>query len=202
MNKRKKNKVIQKLNKEQQRWLALGLLFSIIVILCIMIFLPWYQSLTKTLEDIDEQVFRIKRYERVIASRDEVLAEVERGRTEINALGYFYAQGTPSLAAAELQKRIRGIVKRLEGDLSSTQVLPNKEQDGLTRIAVKVKLTGEMGMLRNLLHEIEFEKPLMNIEDISIVPRPGRRNRQTRQMEESGKVTVSLDVSSYMKEKR
>lgn len=193
---------MQKLNKTQQRWLALGLLFSIIIILCLLIFVPWYQAITKGLDDIDEQVFRIKRYERVIASRDEVLSEVERGRKKINALGYFYAQETPSLAAAELQKRIREMVKRLDGDLSSTQVLPNRVQDNLVRIAVKVKLTSDMEMLRSLLHEIEYEKPLMNIEDISIVPRPGRRNRKTRQMEESGKITVSLDVSSYMKEKR
>ncbi len=193
---------MQKLNKTQQRWLALGLLFSIIIILCAIVFVPWYKAVTKALDDIDEQVFRIKRYERVIASRDDVLTEVERGRKEINALGYFYSQETLSLAAAELQKRIRDIVQRLEGDLSSTQVLPNKIQDDLVRIAVKVKLTGDMEMLRSLLHEIEFEKPLMNIEVISIVPRPGRRNRKTRQMEESGKVTISLDVSSYMKEKR
>jgi len=190
-----------KLNNTQQKWLAIGLLFGIIIILGIIIFMPWYNALNKNLDEIDNQVFRIKRYEKIIASRDKILKKIEQGRKDLNELGYYYTQNTPSLVAAELQKRLKGMVQRAGGDLSSTQVLPNKEQGELLRIAVKIRLTGNMEMLRSLLYDIEFEKPLMSIEDISIVPKPGKRNRKTRQIEESGKVTVSIQVSSYMRGK-
>lgn len=192
---------MQKLNKTQQRWLAVGLLFSILILLCAVIFVPWYNSINESLEKIDDQVYQIQRYQRVIASKDEVLHKVEQGRKKINALGYFFTHKTYSLAAAELQKKIKGIVKRAGGDISSTQVLPNKEQDELIRIAVKVRLVGDMEMLRSLLFEVSSEKPLMSIEDITIIPKRGKRNRITREIEETGVVTVTLEVSSYMRKK-
>ncbi len=190
---------MQTLNDKQQRWLAIGLLLSIIISIALLIFMPWYSSLTKTLDDIDEQIFRDKRYQRVIASREEVEVEIEKGRKEINALGYFTSQTTPALAAAELQKRIKEMVQDADGEISSTQVLPNKDEDGLLRITVKVKLTGDMEMLRNLLFEIDVEKPLMIIENLTIVPGRKKRNRKTRKTEQTDKVVVTLEVSSYIR---
>jgi len=190
---------MQTLNDKQQRWLAIGLLLSIIICIGLLIFMPWYNSLTKTLDDIDEQIFRDKRYQRVIASREEVLIEIEDGRKKINALGYFTDQETPSLAAAELQKRIKEMVQNADGEISSTQVLANKDKDGILRITVKVKLKGDMEMLRNLLFEIEVEKPLMIIENLTIVPGRKKRNRKTRKTEQTGQVVVTLEVSSYMR---
>lgn len=192
---------MQKLNKIQQRWLALGLLLAIIILIITLIFIPWYSALQEKLDEIDEHVFQIKRYERVIASRDDVLNEVQQGREQINSLNYFYKQETHSLASAELQKRVREIAQQAGGEISSTQVLPRKEQDGLIRIAVKVKLLGDMEMLRTLLYEIEAENPLMSIEDLTVIPRRGKRNRKTRKIEETGKVTVNLEVSGYMRKK-
>ena len=190
---------MQTLNDKQQRWLAIGLLLTTVIGIALLIFMPWYNSLTKTLEDIDEQIFRDKRYQRVIASREEVLTEIEQGRKEINSLGYFSVQTKPSLAAAELQKRLKEMVQNADGEISSTQVLPNKDEDGLLRITVKVKLTGDMEMLRALLFEIDVEKPLMMIENLTIVPAPKKRNRKTRKREQTGKVVVTLEVSSYIR---
>jgi general secretion pathway protein M len=192
---------MQKLNKTQERWVAVGLLFSIFIIISAVVFIPWYNAINETLEKIEDQVYQIQRYQRVIASRDEVLNEVEQGRKKINALGYFFTQETYSLAAAELQKRIKGMVEGAGGDISSTQVLPYKEQDELIRIAVKVRLVGDMEMLRSLLFEISSAKPLMSIEDITIIPKRGKRNRKTREIEETGLLTLTLEVSSYMRKK-
>ncbi len=192
---------MENLTKEQQRWLALGLLLGLIFLVSTIIFIPWYKALNKKLEDIEGQAFRINRYERIIASQHDVLAGVEKARTEINKLNYFYKHETYSLAEAELQTRIKEIAQHGNGEISSTQVLPQKEVEDLVRIAVKVKLLGDMEMLRTILHEIEIEKPFMMIEEISIIPRRGRRNRKTRQIEETGKVTVTLEVSSYMRKK-
>ncbi len=190
---------MQTLNDKQQRWLAIGLLLSITICIGLLILIPWYGRLTQIQEDIEEQVFRDKRYQRVIASREEVLVEIDKGRIEINALGYFNEQATPALAAAELQKRIKQMVQDADGDISSTQVLPNKDESGLLRITVKVKLTGDMDMLRHLLFEIDIEKPLMIIENLTIIPGRKKRNRKTRQTEQTDKVIVTLEVSSYIR---
>ena len=70
---------MQTLNNTQQRWLALGLLFGIIIGISALIVVPWLNHLSEINDDIEEQVFRIKRYQRVIASREEVLNDVEQG---------------------------------------------------------------------------------------------------------------------------
>ena len=190
---------MQMLNNTQQRWLALGLLFGIIISISMLIIMPWLNNRSEINEEIDEQVFRITRYQRVIASREEVLIDIEQGRKEINSLGYFNTQVSTSLATAELQNSIKSMAVHAGGELSSSQVLPNKEQDGLVRIAVKVKLTGDMEMLRSLLYEIEGEKPFMIIENLTVVPAPKKRNRKTRKTEQTGNVVVTLEVSSYMR---
>ena len=192
---------MQKLSKKQERLLAVSLLVGIIIFFCVIVFIPWYNSLNETLEQIDDQVYRIQRYQRVIASHDEVLSKVDQGREEINALGYLYMQRTYSLAAANLQKRVKEISESADGEISSTQVLPNKEQDNLVQITVKVRLVGDMDMLRSLLYGIQAEKPLMSIENISIIPKRGKRNKKTRKMEESGQLTITMEVSSYMRKK-
>lgn len=192
---------MQKLSKKQERLLAVGLLVGLIIFFCTVVFIPWYNSLNETLEQIDDQVYRIQRYQRVIASHDEVLSKVDQGREEINALGYLYTQKTESLAAANLQKRIKEIAERAGGDISSTQVLPRKEQDTLVQIIVKVRLVGDMEMLRSLLFDIQAEKPLMSIENISIIPKRGKRNKKTRKMEETGQLTITMEVSSYMRKR-
>ncbi|GFO71386.1 general secretion pathway protein M [Bathymodiolus japonicus methanotrophic gill symbiont] len=190
---------MQTLNNTQQRWLALSLLFGIIIGISALIIVPWLNHLSAINDDIEEQAFRIKRYQRVIASREEVLLDVEQGRKEINSLGYFSTQESASLAAAELQNSIKSMAVDAGGELSSSQVLPNKEQEGLVRIAVKVKLTGDMEMLRALLYEIETKKPLLIIENVTVIPAPKKRNRKTRKTEERGNVVVTLEVSSYMR---
>lgn len=190
---------MQTLNNIQQRWLAVGLLFGILLCIGLLVIVPWLNSLNEISEKIDEQVFRITRYQRVIASRDEVIADVEQGRKEIKALGYFNTQKSSSMATASLQNRLKAMAVDAGGELSSSQVLANKEFDGLVRIAVKVKLTGDMEMLRSLLYEVEVEKPLMIIENITVVPAPKKRNRKTRKTEVTGNVVVTLEVSSYMR---
>jgi general secretion pathway protein M len=190
---------MQKLNNKQQRWVAIGLLFSAVILISVAIFIPWYGAINKTMEDIDSLIFRIKRYERIISSRGEVLSAIEQGRTDINSLGYLYTQSTASLAAAELQKRLKEIIVAAGGELSSTQVLPHKEENGLVSITVKVKVVGNMEMLRSLLYEIDIEKPLMSINQISIVPSPKRIGKRVLSAKNSGTVTLQLNVVGYMK---
>lgn len=190
---------MQKLNNRQQRWIAAGLLVSIITFGAAIILVPWYSAINKKMEAIDSLMFRIKRYERVISSHEQVLSAIELGRTEINSLGYLYTQATPSLAAAELQKRLKAIIDAAGGELNSTQVLPQKEDNDLLSITVKVKVEGNMDMLRSLLYGIDIEKPLMSIRQLSIVPSSKRFGKKRLGAEKSGIVTITLDVITYMK---
>jgi len=187
------------LSKAQQRAWALGLLFALVFLLILLIFLPWYNQINTSRQEIDELVSKIQRYARVIDSRDEVLEKVERSRVAINALGYFNTQETPALASAELQTLIKNIIVAAGGSLDSTQVISQVEEEELIHIAVNVRLTGDIPMLRSALYQIETAKPLMMIEELDVRPIRGVRNRTTGQLEDSGMVSVNMQIASFMR---
>ncbi len=193
---------MMQLNNKQQQWTAIGLLIAIILIVGSAIFMPWYSALSAMQEETESLIFRIKRYERIIASRDQVMRGIEQARNDVNSRGYFYEQKTASLAAAALQEHIKKIINQAGGELTSIQVLPQKIEHELMRITVKIRLSGSMLMLRRLLFEIDTEKPLMRINSITIIPSVRRLKRKTIPKEESGQVTVTAEVSAYMKKDR
>jgi len=188
------------LNNKQQRWVALGLLIAIILVIGSVIFIPWYSAVSAMQEDTESLIFRIKRYERIIASRDQVMVGVEQARHDVNSRGYFYEQKTASLAAAALQEHIKKIINHAGGEVTSIRVLPQKIERELVRITVEVRLSGSMPMLRQLLFKIDTEKPLMHINSITIIPSVKRLKRKTIPKEESGQVSVTAEVSAYMRD--
>lgn len=191
-----------KLSRMQQRFWALGLLFAVVTLLLLIVVLPWYGQISSYRQEIKELVFKIQRYARVIDSRDEVFEKVEKSRAAINALGYFNDQATPALAQAELQTFIKNIIVTAGGVLDSTQVISQVEEEELIHIAVNVRLSGDIAMLRSALYQIENAKPLMLIEELDIRPIRGVRNRTTGELEDSGTVSVNMQVASYMRKSR
>ena len=187
------------LSKSQQRIWALGLLFGVVFLFFILIVLPWYNQINSYRQEISDLVFKIQRYARIIDSRDEVLDKVEKSRVAINALGYFNTQATPALASAELQTLIKDIIVSAGGSLDSTQVISQVEENELIHIAVNVRLTGDIPMLRSALYQMETAKPLIIIEELDIRPIRGVRNRTTGQLEDSGTVSVNLQIASFMR---
>lgn len=189
----------QSLSKSQQRHVAIGLLLAVITLVLVLLLWPWYDQIASAKQEINDLVFRIQRYARVIDSRDEVFQKVEISKNVINSLGYFNTQPTPALAEAELQTYIKNVIVAAGGELASTQVLGQSEEDELIHIAVNVRLSGDMNMLRSMLYQLETAKPLMIIEEIDLRPIRGVRNPTTGQLEDSGTVSVNLQVATYMR---
>ena len=190
------------LSKIQQRIWALGLLAAVIILLLTVLIWPWYLQIKSYQQEIKDLVFKIQRYARVIDSRDEVFDKVEKSRQAINALGYFNDQATPALAEAELQTFVKNIIVTAGGVLDSTQVIAQMEQEELIHIAVNVRLSGDMNMLRSVLYQLENAKPLMLIEELDIRPIRGVRNRTTGELQDSGTVSVNMQIASFMRKAR
>ena len=188
-----------RLSKAQQSWLAAGLLMAVIVLLLAGVIMPSVSRVMDYKDEIEQLAFKIQRYKRIIASQDEVFEQVEETSLQIVDQGYFSNQETVALASAELQKFIKEAVSAAGGELTSTQVLPQKKQGVLTRIAVKIRLSGKMDMLRSVLYEIETAKPLLIVEQLDISPVRGKRNRKTRKVEPTGMLKINLEVVSFMR---
>lgn len=78
----------------------------------------------------------------------------------------------------------------------STQVIPDHAEDQFIRIAVKVRLTCSMEILRQILHETESSQPILFVEDLNIRPirLPGGGGRKGPKE----RLSVDFDVVGYM----
>ncbi len=191
--------MLEQLNKQQQRWLALGLLMVVVLFIALFLILPLVSTWNEYNETKQDLAFRLKRYKQVIASKDKVYANAETIKQQYDEQEYFSDRETVALASADLQKFIKSTISATGGQLTSTQVLPSKTEEDITRIVVKVRMNGKIENLRSILYEIEMSKPLMIVEELDIRPVRGRRNRKTRKIEPSNKMNVNFQVASFMR---
>lgn len=182
----------------RQRWLALALLAGVLVIVGSVFIVPLVSTALEMNEEKNELVFRLQRYQRIIDRKDEVFDNINQIKASYQSQGYFSNQGTVALASADLQQVIKNAIASAGGELTSTQVLPSKNEGEFTLIAVKVRMSGDIEALRTVLYRIETSVPLLLIDELDIRPQRGRRNRKTRQIEPSNQLNVSFQVSSFM----
>lgn len=89
----------------------------------------------------------------------------------------FLRAPTDGIAGAQLQQHILEIASRLGLEVQSTQSLQPVGGDGLTKIAVRLELTGSIAHLQALLHGIETSEPILFVEQLSVSAAPARNNR-------------------------
>ncbi len=191
--------MLDQLNKQQKRWVALALLGVVVVFVILIVIVPLINAGLDYNETKQDLAFRLKRYKEVIASKDKVMANAENVKKQYAEQEYFNTRETEALASADLQKFIKTAISAAGGQLTSTQVLPSKTEEDITRITVKVRMNGTIEHLRQVLYDIEMSKPLMLIEEMDIRPVRGRRNRKTRKIEPSNKMNVNFQVVSFMR---
>jgi|GEM_PF-132095 len=183
----------------RQRWMALGLLLAVMLVIFLLVIMPVF-SMSSEYSDIrDDLMFRLQRYQRIIASKDTVLKNAEKIKKQYQQQGYFRSNETAALASADLQKFIKQAISAAGGQLTSTQSLPSKDEDAFTRITVKVRMTGTLETLRSVLYDIETATPVIIIQQLDIRPVRGRRNRKTRKIEPSNKLNINFQAASFMR---
>jgi general secretion pathway protein M len=186
-------------NNQTQRLLAVGLLVLVIVLLGSLIVIPLISKGLEYREAKDALVFKLQKYERILAKKDSVLQGMAKIKAQHQQQGYFNSQNTASLASAELQELIKKAIVDVGGQLSSTQALSETEKDKFTLITVSVRMTGNMEILRSVLYKLETATPLIIIDQMDIRPMRGKRNRLTRKLEPSNELSVNFQAVSFMR---
>ncbi len=185
-----------------QRWLALGLLILVFLIILFVAIIPLVSAGIYYHDQKNELAFRLSRSKQIVAKKDSVVKNIERIREQYNQQNYFSTRDTVALASAELQKFIKATISQAGGQLTSTQVLPSSNTDGFNRVTIKIRMSSDMNALRQVLHGIESSVPVMVIEQIDIRPVRGRRNRKTRKLEPSNKLNINFQATGFMRESR
>ncbi len=136
------------------------------------LWLARYQYYSGNLNTLQDQLHR---YQRLLGARDQLADTLAAVRQDSSADGYYLNQAVPPLAATELQQRVSRAVQASGGSLSSSQILPAVEEQGFTRVAIRVQLTGDADTLQQTLHALESAQPMLFVDNVQV------RSRTIRQ---------------------
>lgn len=191
---------MNKISRQQmQRWLAVGLLVAAILIVGLVVIVPVVNKGLELRESKNNLVFRLQQYERILAGKDAVIANMNAIKEQYQQRGLLNRQGTGALASAEVQEFIKKTIVEAGGQLSSTQALPVSTKNEFNRITVSVRMTGNSEVLRAVLYKIETSTPLIIINQLDIRPMRGVRSRITRQIEPSNELSINFQAVSFMR---
>jgi general secretion pathway protein M len=156
-----------------------------------------YQQAQVELQD------RLQRYERLLASRDELHRQLEFIRSQQANQDYYLPRTTPTLAATELQQQVSQLVQNYGGSLASSQILPAREQNGVVRVALRVQLSGDAETLQRTLYDLESAEPFLFVDNLQVRSRSIRERIRGAGAEDQGiRTTIQLimqgEISGYM----
>jgi general secretion pathway protein M len=186
-------------NIQTQRWLAVGLLVFVALLFGLIVVMPIISKGLELHETKDNLAFTLQKYEKILAGKNAVVANIEAIKQQHQDQGYFNNQGTSALASAQMQEFIKQTIVQAGGQLSSTQVLPSSSKDKFNHITVSVRMTGNIEVLRAVLYKLETSTPLIVIDQLDIRPMRSIRNRITRQIEPSNGLNINFQAIGFMR---
>ena len=186
-------------NQKSQRWLAVGLLISVVLIISLIVIVPLLSKGLELHKSKNDLMFRLQQFERILATKNTINASMAKIKQQHDQQGYFNSQETDALASAEMQAFIKKTIVDAGGQLSSTQALPVNNKNRFSRITVSVRMKGNSEVLRAVLYKIETSTPLIIIDQIDIRPMRGAMNNNTRQLDSSNELNVNFQAVSFMR---
>jgi general secretion pathway protein M len=114
---------------------------------------------------------------------------------QASAVGFMQGSN-PSLAAADLQNRIKSSVEAARGELRSTQILPARDEGAFRRISIRGQIAVNMAALQRVFYELESATPFLFLDNVEIRSRPARRSTGA---EDDPVLEVRFDLYGYMR---
>ncbi|GAB3281326.1 type II secretion system protein GspM [Parahaliea aestuarii] len=164
--------------------LALPLVLLLMLIFSLLGMRGDYQGEIERLEPRVARLMGLKNQESVLT---EAAAQVDSG-----VLGLVYpVTDDRASVAASLQKNVRDIFADAGMTISSSQMLPSREDDELEHIPVKVTVVGGVDALDIALAELSNYHPLLMVESMEVYPSRGRAARGAPDTQE---ITATLQI--------
>jgi len=180
---------------------ALALLIGAIALICLGVVMPLLKIGSGYAESIEDLEFRLQRFRQIGTEKDHWLRRLEEIRKKGQEAEQFISRDTAALASADLQTLIKQTVTDAGGELISTQVIPERQEEQFTRIAVKVRMTGNTEVLRKVLHTLESGNPILFLENLNLRPiriaRPQAPGGKPATI--ADRLSIDFDVVGYMR---
>jgi general secretion pathway protein M len=185
---------LHQLSAIKRRYLAVELLLLFILLLSWFVVVPLWSASSESLRQVDDLRFQLAKYEQAVDQK--ALLEKHRDaltKTQLEA-NLFHADAAAGVVAAKIQNTIRQAVEIANGELISTQVLPEHKDQYFTRLTINVRLSGNDQVLKTLLFELETARPLLLLDKLvvtSVRRRQGARFSATP-------MRITLEVIGFL----
>jgi len=184
-----------------QRWLAVGLLAAVLALALVLVIIPLISYGLTYYDEKNDLMFRLQRQQKIVARKDTVAQNLETVKKQFVEQGFFSNRDTEALASADLQNIVKTAVTEAGGQLTSTQGLPGKTDNGFNRVSVRVRMSCTIDALRTVLAAFATTTPVLIVDQLDIAPVRGNRNnnRGANKIDPSAQLNVSFQVVSFMR---
>lgn len=188
------------LTPSQNKALAVGLFFILIVVALIYVLLlqPAISHYRINNETIDELRSRLSRYQQVAAGLEALQKELGELNRNQAANDYYLTSKTAALASAELQTHVKNVIDDADGSLVSTQPLVENDRALSRRVRIQVRMAGDIGTVQKVLYQLEFGNPGLLIGEVSLAQIVRSRRRPTT-TQPPGSLDVRFNLTGFMR---
>jgi general secretion pathway protein M len=102
-----------------------------------------------------------------------------------------------SLAAAQLQDRLKSTLEAAHGELRSTQILPARTEGRYRRVTIRAQAAARITALQHVLYSLESAPPFLFLDNVEIRARPDQSGRSGAA--EDPNLEIRLDLFGYMR---
>jgi hypothetical protein len=176
---------------------ALALLLGLMLLVAAYGVLPFAERLRMTDEALEYNRDMVERLTRGLANRGAYDLQIDALRARVNESGLYIRADTEPLAAAAVQEHLKRAIGLHGGELRSVQSLPSLVEDDLTRIGLRVVMTGSFAPMIRILHELETGEPYLFAENLQIKSTT-RRRRRTQNKPTTNTLSIRFDVYGYL----
>jgi general secretion pathway protein M len=188
--------MIEKLNPRQRRLLALAILALALGAVFSITVLPVLLANQHYQDTIAAQKSRLQQLQRAAAIGDTLQPQYEQLKRWQTTDAQYLKSHSAALAAAELQRLVKRILVAKNAEVMSTQILTTRQEEGFDRVALKVRIRGELQNIVQAFHVIETGDPFVFLDNVSVRASRGRRLRgQTPTLQT---MDIDMELVGYM----
>ena len=185
--------MIGQLTKRQQKLLAISLFLVLLIALVATVAIPIWSVNQHYSDKIIQMSQRLSILKRNSLEGESLLPEYNRLKNFRLSDKRYLQSKSEALAAAEIQRVIKGIIVPDGGEILSTQIIANNQDKSIPQITLKVRMRGDINTLVKVFYKIETGNPFLVIDNLTLRSRNIRRRRSVRQNTQP-QVTSNLDI--------
>lgn len=194
--------MIRQLTNRQQKLLAISLLLILIIALVAAVAIPIWSVNQHYSDKISQMSTRLSILKRDSAEGESLLPEFNRLKNYRLSDKRYLKSKSEALAAAEIQRVIKGIIVPNGGEILSTQIISNNQKKKIPQITLKVRMRGDMNTLVKVFYKIETGDPFLIIDNLTLRGRNIRKRRSVRQNntpKAPSNLDIQFEISGYIR---